>query len=67
MQIIKTGDQTWQNRHETFRENIKDLYELGDEADLDALAGYNDATQGFLNMVSEAIATQTPLRSLGAG
>ena len=67
MQIIKTGDQTWQNRHETFTENIKDLYELGDEADLDALAGYNDATQGFLNMVSEAIATQTPLRSLGAG
>ena len=67
MNIVKTGDQTWENRHETFTENIKDLYELADEADLDALSGYNDATQGFLNIISQAIATQTPLRSLGAG
>ncbi|SHL92259.1 FAD-binding protein [Mucilaginibacter sp. OK098] len=67
MKIIKTNQTSWQNRHQTFTEDIKNLYELGDEPDMDALSGYNDATKGFLNMISEAIATQTPLRSLGAG
>ena len=67
MNIVKTGDQTWQKRHETFTESIKDLYELADEAALDALGGYNDATLGFLNIISQAIATQIPLRSLGSG
>ncbi|SEW43855.1 FAD binding domain-containing protein [Chitinophaga sp. YR573] len=67
MKIIKTRRNTWTNRHDTFTENIKDLYELGNEADLDALNSYNDATRSFLNMIGEAIATQTPLRSLGGG
>ncbi|MDB4901987.1 MAG: FAD-linked oxidoreductase [Mucilaginibacter sp.] len=67
MKIIKKRQNAWTNRHDTFTETIKDLYELGNEADLDALNSYNDATRGFLNMISEAIATQTPLRSLGAG
>ncbi|BAV06691.1 FAD binding domain-containing protein [Filimonas lacunae] len=67
MKIIKKKQRTWTNRHDTFTENIKDLYTLGNEANLDALSSYNDATRGFLNMIGEAIATQTPLRSLGAG
>src|SRR4051812_20237864 len=67
MKIIKKKQHAWTNRHDTFTENIKDLYELGNEADLDALNSYNDATRSFLNMIGEAIATQTPLRSLGAG
>lgn len=67
MKIIKKKQRTWTNRHDTFTENIKDLYTLGNEADLDALNSYNDATKGFLNLIGEAIATQTPLRSLGAG
>lgn len=67
MKIIKKKQPTWTNRHETFTEPIKDLYTLGNEAGLDALNSYNDATRGFLNMIAEAIATQTPLRSLGAG
>lgn len=67
MKVIKTGDTTWENRHETFVENIKDLYELGNEDALDALNSYNDATKGFQNLIADAIATQTPLRSLGGG
>jgi len=67
MKVVKTGDTTWENRHETFVENIKDLYELGDDDNLDALSGYNDATAGLQALIADAIATQTPLRALGAG
>src|SRR5579864_3600606 len=66
MKVIKTGDTTWENRHETFVENIKDLYELGNDDAMDALNSYNDATKGFQNLISQAIATQTPLRALGS-
>src|SRR3954463_2020976 len=67
MKVIKTGVSSWENRHETFTEQIKDLYELGNEDNLDALDSYNDATKGLQNIIKEAIATNTPLRSLGAG
>jgi FAD/FMN-containing dehydrogenase len=67
MKIIKTGQPTWTNRHDTFTENIRNLYELGNEADQDALTAYNDATKSLMNLIGEAIATQTPLRPLGAG
>ena len=67
MKTIKTGDTTWENRHETFVENIKDLYELGNEDNLDALDGYNDTTTGLQALIADAIATQMPLRALGSG
>jgi len=67
MKVIKTGVSSWENRHETFTEQIKDLYELGNEDNLDALEGYNDTTKGLQNLIKEAIETGTPLRSLGAG
>lgn len=67
MKIIKSGQQSWTNRHDTFTEDISDLYELGNEVNQDALASYNDATQGFMKLIGDAITTQTPLRPLGAG
>ena len=67
MIIIKTGKREWPNRHESFTEQIKDLYEAGNARDLDALESYNDATKDFQKLISEAIQTNTPLRSLGAG
>lgn len=67
MKVIKTGDKTWENRHEIFVEDINDLYELGNEDNLDALNGYNDATKGLQKLIADAIATQTPLRALGGG
>ncbi|WP_121807986.1 FAD-binding protein [Mucilaginibacter kameinonensis] len=67
MKVIKTGVSSWENRHETFIEQIKDLYELGNEDNLDALDSYNDATKGLQKLIQEAIETDTPLRSLGAG
>ena len=67
MKVIKTGDKTWQNRHETFVEDIKDLYELANDDILDALDSYNDATKGYQALIADAISSQTPLRALGGG
>lgn len=67
MKICKTGDTQWTNKHETFVENIKDLYELANESNLEALAGYNDTTKGFQQLINEAIDSKTPLRSFGSG
>jgi FAD/FMN-containing dehydrogenase len=67
MKIIKTGKRIWENRHETFTEDIADLYALGNAEGLDALSTYNDTTRAFMGLINEALKTQTPLRSLGAG
>jgi FAD binding domain len=67
MIIVKTGKKQWQNMLETFKVNIKDLYEAGNDQGLDALEGYNDTTAGIKKIIGEAIATNTPLRFLGAG
>ena len=67
MKIIKTGNNKWENRHESFTENIKDLYITGNESGLNALESYNDATKSFQQLIAEAIQTNTALRSLGAG
>ncbi len=67
MKIIKTGNKEWENRHETFVEKIKDMYVVANEPALNALDSYNDCTKGFQQLIKEAIDTNTPLRSLGAG
>ena len=67
MKVVKTGHQTWENRHEIFVEDIHDLYELGNEAHLDALEAYNDCTKGYQNLIKESVATGIPLRALGGG
>jgi len=67
MKIIKTGFHTWENRHETFKEAIKDLYELGNDPMLNALEAYIDTTKGLQQIIGEAIAGKVPLRALGSG
>lgn len=67
MKIIQTGKTEWENRHESFTENIKDLYIASNEPDLNALQSYNDATQSFQKLIADAIQSNTPLRSLGSG
>jgi len=67
MIIIKTGFNTWQNRHETFTQQIKDLYELGNDPQLSPLAAYIDTTKGFQQIIGDAIAAKVPLRALGSG
>ena len=67
MNIFKTGKHEWENKHETFVEKIQDLYEIANENALNALEGYNDTTKGFQSLIRNAIDTDTPLRSLGAG
>jgi len=67
MKLIKTGAKEWPNQHQTFTETIKDLYIVANEPALDALEGYNDTTKGLQRLISEAIKTNTPIRSLGAG
>lgn len=67
MKIFKTGATNWQNKHETFIENISNLYEIGNEHSLEALDGYNDTTRGLQQLIAEAIQSNVPLRMLGAG
>jgi FAD/FMN-containing dehydrogenase len=67
MKLIKTAQREWENRHECFTEQIKDLYIAGNEPDLGALEGYNDTTAAIQQLIAEAIQTNTPLRFLGAG
>ena len=67
MKNIKTGQTAWENRHEIFVEQIKDLYIAANEPDLDALDSYNDTTRGLQGLVKEAIQNNIPLRTLGAG
>jgi hypothetical protein len=67
MKIFKTGATKWQNKHETFIENINNLYEIGNEHSMDALDGYNDTTKGLQQLITEAMNANLPLRALGAG
>ncbi|HXB09491.1 MAG TPA: hypothetical protein VNW04_20335, partial [Puia sp.] len=67
MKVIKTGFSTWENRHETFVEKIKDLYELGNDDSLSPVDSYNDTTKGLQQLIAQAIAQKLPLRALGAG
>jgi hypothetical protein len=67
MKTIKTGFTTWENRHETFVENIKDLYTLGNEDGLSPVDTYRDTTKGLQSLIGLAIAQKLPLRALGAG
>jgi len=67
MKIIKTGFSVWENRHETFVETIKDLYELGNDDSLPPIDSYNDTTKGLQQIIADAISKKLPLRALGAG
>jgi hypothetical protein len=67
MKVIKTGFTTWENRHETFVEKIKDLYELGNDDSLSPIDSYNDTTKGLQQIIAQAVAQKTPVRALGAG
>lgn len=66
MKVIKTGFTTWENKHETFVQKIKDLYELANDNSLSPLDSYNDTTKGLQSLIGEAIAKQLPLRALGS-
>ena len=67
MKIIATDTKVWENKHQIFKETIKELYIVGNERQLNALDSYNDATEGFKKIIGEAIKNDTPLRPLGAG
>ncbi len=67
MKKILSDAQTWENKHQTFVEDIQALYTIGNEPAFGALDGYNDTTKGLQELLQQAIDTDTPLRSLGAG
>jgi len=65
--LVKTGFTSWENRHETFTETIKDLYVVANNNTLAPLDSYNDTTKGLQDLIAQAISQKTPLRALGAG
>lgn len=67
MKIISTGQTQWQNKHQIFTEDIKAMYIAGNDADMDALDSYNDATTALQKMIGDAKQSGMPFRSLGAG
>src|SRR3569833_1181250 len=67
MKVIKTGNKTRENRHETFVEDIQDLYTLGNDPIMNASDSYNDATKGYQKLIADAIASDIPMRAMGGG
>jgi len=65
MITVKEGSFTWNNLHETYRQQIQDLYHLANDPNAGALDGYNDTTAGIQKIITDAIASGTPLRPLG--
>lgn len=65
MIIIKTGKKEWTNRHETFTQDISNLYDLANRDTGDILADYNDTTLGIQSIIQEAIDSGQTLRILG--
>ena len=65
MIINRTGKKQWINRHETFTQNIDDLYDLADANSGNILNDYNDATTGIQGIIREAIGNNQRLRALG--
>jgi hypothetical protein len=65
MKIIKTGKKEWTNRHETFTQDISNLYDLANRDSGDVLADYNDSTLGIQSIIQEAIDSGQTLRILG--
>jgi FAD/FMN-containing dehydrogenase len=66
MKIFKTGKTEWIPKHETFVQNIKDLYEVGNEPALAPLEAYNDTTKGIQKLIGDAINNNYQLRAIGA-
>jgi hypothetical protein len=67
MKIFKSGPRPWQNQHETFTEQLTDLYTLGNEPGMSGIEGYKDTTTGLQQLIKDAITNNTTLRALGAG
>jgi FAD/FMN-containing dehydrogenase len=66
MIINKTGIKAWTNRHETFTQSIADLYDLGNDGNVN-LVDYNNATIAIQGIIKEAMEANYRLRALGGG
>jgi FAD/FMN-containing dehydrogenase len=65
MIINRTGQKQWTNRHETFTQNIDNLYDLGNNNSGDILNDYNDSVSGIQGIIRGAITNNKHLRPLG--
>ncbi len=66
-QIVKTGQQRWENRHQNFVQTLEGLYDLWNADTDDLIAGYNEMTRAIQEFIGQAIADRTTVRALGAG
>ncbi|PSL49889.1 FAD/FMN-containing dehydrogenase [Chitinophaga niastensis] len=65
MKIIKHGGFSWSNLHNTFTQQVTDLYDLANEVAGTVLQNYNDTTSGIQQIIKDAIQNGTSLRTLG--
>ncbi|HYG18193.1 MAG TPA: FAD-binding protein [Ohtaekwangia sp.] len=66
-QIISTGNDEWQNRHMTFREDIDDLLDMWNGSSEDIIVGYNRMSAAIQEHIGNAIQAGKPIRALGGG
>ncbi len=65
--IVPTGQKSWENRHQTFTEDIDDLYDVWNGDDANLLGVYNASTKGIQTILATALADGKEVRSLGGG
>jgi hypothetical protein len=65
MKIVKEGPFNWHNLHETYSQQVTDLYHLANEQAASGLDSYNATTRGIQLIIADSIASGIPLRALG--
>ncbi len=65
--IVKTGNTSWENRHQTFTEKISDFLEMWNASTHDILNDYNDMTAAIQSQIANLKANGQSMRALGGG
>ena len=65
MKIYKTGKTVWENKHETFRQKLHNIYDLRNDDFNDLVESYNDSTIAIQDIIQEAIKSNKRIRVIG--
>jgi FAD/FMN-containing dehydrogenase len=65
--IIDTGQTTWENRHETYVQQLRHVLQAVNQAGADPLRRYNAMTGDLQRLIGRALQEKTRLRAFGSG
>lgn len=66
-QIVPTNQKVWINRHNTFRQELDNLFDIANGDTGDLVEDYNATTEAIMAMIGRAIQQNKRLRALGGG